>query len=106
MKTEIKLPDIPFTRKYIKDWEFFLEYETTCLDTFNIIKKIDEYNLGSSKYMGIAWFWNYEYRHYMRDSSYITRQIIHDRLLEFDLELSGKSDKHHLIITAFSDVPE
>lgn len=106
MKTEIKLPDVPFTREYIKDWEFFLEYELTCLEIYNLISKIETYNLGTSRYMGIGWFWNYEYRHYMRDSSYEARQEIHDQLVKFDLELSGKSDKHHLIITSFSDAGE
>lgn len=105
MKTkEIKLPDVPFTRKYIKEWEFFLEYELTCLETYNLIRNIEKYNLGTTKYMGIGWFWNYEYRHYLRDSSYVTRQIIHDELVNYDLELDGISEKHHLIITAYSDV--
>ena len=54
--------------------------------------------------MGIGWFWNYEYRHYLRDSSYVTRQIIHDELVNYDLELDGISERHHLIITAYSDV--
>lgn len=104
MKTkEIKLPAIPFKRSHIKDWDFFIEYENTCLDTFKMIKEVDFYNIGSKKYMGFAWFWNYEYRHYLRDASYVTRQIIHDRLLDFDLELSGESSKHHLIITAYCD---
>lgn len=28
----------------------------------------DEHNIGTDKYAGLAYFWNYEYRHYLRDA--------------------------------------
>jgi len=44
------------------------------------------------------YFWNHEYRHLMRDLKDSVKQEVKETFIEFDLELSGKSDLHHQLI--------
>lgn len=54
--------------------------------------------VGTENYMGLAYFWNYEYRHYLRNASNKERQEIHSKWIENGLELMGISEKHLEII--------
>tara|TARA_R100001086_G_scaffold3546_1_gene2438 strand:- start:9721 stop:9972 length:252 start_codon:yes stop_codon:yes gene_type:complete len=60
--------------------------------------KLDEGFLGSCDYMGIAYFWNYEYRHWLRGASISQRRRVHAKMLKEGLEVCGKSDAHLSII--------
>ena len=44
------------------------------------------------------YFWNHEYRHLMRDLKDSVKQEVKETFIEFDLELSGKSDLHYQLI--------
>jgi hypothetical protein len=59
---------------------------------------VDEEWLGSEHYMGLAWFWNYEYRFHLRDASALKRVEVHDTLLATGLPLDGESPEHLAII--------
>jgi len=44
------------------------------------------------------YFWNYDYRHTMRDLKDSVKKEVYNTLIEFDLELNGKSDLHFELI--------
>ena len=59
--------------------------------------KLDAGFVGTENYLGMAFFWNYEYRYPMRDASYHTRKIVHSRLLKAGLKTDGHSPAHDKI---------
>lgn len=65
---------------------------------YELVNAVDETLLGTIDYMGVAWFWNYAYRHYLRDASYGTRRKVHHAFVDAGLELSGESDLHLSIV--------
>ena len=54
--------------------------------------------IGTDDYMGIAWFWSYEYRHFLRGATYRQRQRAHAGLLKAGLSIDGDSEQHLAII--------
>jgi len=60
--------------------------------------KLDKISVGTLNYKGLCYFWNYEYRHYLRDRSSRTLIKIHNTLLKAGLNVSEVSDKHEKII--------
>ena len=63
------------------------------------VLRLDETLVGTPNYMGLAFFWNYEYRHFLRDTSVSKRVRVHHKLLQAGLEVNGSSDLHEQIIT-------
>tara|TARA_R100000995_G_C3393571_1_gene81609 strand:+ start:280 stop:531 length:252 start_codon:yes stop_codon:yes gene_type:complete len=59
---------------------------------------LDKSFIGTSDYMGCAYFWAYEYRHYLRDVSYAVRRKVHKQFLKCFLLVDGESDQHLEII--------
>ena len=59
---------------------------------------LDAAFVGTADYMGMASFWNREYRHYMREASDRQRQRAHAAMLEAGLHVSGVSDQHLEIV--------
>jgi hypothetical protein len=70
------------------------------IDAFVQLLMHDEKMLGTPGYLGMAYFWNHEYKHTLREVSYATRRRIHHALLAAGLKLEGKSRKHEKIIDA------
>ena len=60
--------------------------------------ELDSTFVGTADYMGLAYFWNYEYRHDLRDASSVQRVSVHRSFLEFDLPLDGASELHQELI--------
>jgi hypothetical protein len=60
--------------------------------------KLDETFISTHDYMGIAYFWNYEYRHSMRPMTYAVNRRIHKALLNAGLEVNGEGPRHKKII--------
>jgi len=67
-------------------------------DAFKTLYNLDKSWIGSTNYMGVAYFWNWEYRHFLRDTTTPKRRRVHKKLLKAGLELSGVSDAHLSII--------
>jgi len=65
---------------------------------FTDIYELDKQYVGTENYLGIAFFWNHEYRHYMRDISSAKRKKVHSLFLKENLDVVGKSNKHFEII--------
>ena len=58
----------------------------------------DEQNIGTNKYQGLAFFWAYDYRHYLRHLDSKVLKKIHDDFLIQELKLYGVSRAHQDII--------
>jgi hypothetical protein len=59
---------------------------------------LDESFIGTPDYMGIAYFWNYRYRHSLRGAKAGRRVRVHAALLKAGLPLDGESPAHDAII--------
>ncbi len=67
-------------------------------NSYALLQSLDENLVGTPDYLGIAFFWNYEYRHSLRGASAGVRKTVHDKLLATGLALNGSSDQHKKII--------
>ena len=67
-------------------------------DAYQRIRSADAEWVGTENYMGLAYFWAYEYRYPMRDASAYDLVRVHDAFLAAGLELDGESDAHAEII--------
>ena len=66
--------------------------------TVNRLMELDNRLVGTPNYMGLAFFWHIEYKHYLRNCSYAHRRRIHHKLLKAGLELDGESEAHDHIV--------
>ena len=64
--------------------------KTTAIAT-KALMDLDDSFINTPHYMGITYFWAYEYRHYMRDLTIAKRKQVHAKLLKFGLDVSGES---------------
>ena len=72
--------------KYEKNC-YTLSVAMTCgSDGYSKLKKLDESFVGTNSYMGIAYFWDHEVKHTMRDMTPKFRKIIHDALILNDIQ--------------------
>jgi len=46
-----------------------------------LLRKLDKSFIGTSEYMGFAWFWDYEIKYYLRDATTKQKKYIHDSFL-------------------------
>ena len=72
--------------------------ETTEAASFAEIHAADDKAIGTDQYAGIAYFWNYDYRHDLRDATPARRREVHAKLMAAGLSLYGFSDEHTAII--------
>lgn len=81
-------------KDYVKRYEE-LRVDSSNQDNNNlsVIKNmiIEEYN-------GYTYFWNHEYRHYLRDTTDNKRKDVLKQFLDNNLELAGESSAHLEII--------
>ena len=68
---------------------------------FSKLFMIDISNIGTPDYAGLAYFWNHDYRHYMRDASAYRRVLVHDAFLRHGLDLADASAQHEAIIKRY-----
>jgi hypothetical protein len=67
-------------------------------DAYLKLLKLDRTLIGGPNYMGVDYFWHYEYRHYLRDASEVERVRVHKKLLKAGLKVDGCSKQHEQII--------
>ena len=72
-------------------------------EAFDKIFKLDKTFVGSENYLGLAYFWAMEYKHYLRDCTMAKRRKIHKKWLQAGLDLTGISDQHLNIIKTVLD---
>jgi hypothetical protein len=59
---------------------------------------LDSGFVGTPDYMGLAWFWHYEYRHSLRDATPARRRRVHAAFLGAGLPVDGYSPEHEEIV--------
>lgn len=60
--------------------------------------ELDNSRIGNVNYEGIAFFWNSEYKHNMRDFNREKRVIVHKLWMNNNLPLNGVSDLHYKLM--------
>ncbi len=60
--------------------------------------ELDATLVGSYEYLGLAYFWNHEYRHYLRSCTIASRRRVHHKMLDKGLVLTDISPVHEEII--------
>jgi hypothetical protein len=66
------------------------------------IMKLDDSFIGTPDYMGITYFWHYDFRHYLRDSSRYRRRLVHKHMVEAGLAPDGNSPAHYAIVKRYA----
>lgn len=72
--------------------------------TYNATMKLmalDKTFVGSEDYLGLEYFWAYEYRYPMRDATARERRKVHAAFLKAGLPLDGESPEHAAIIKRY-----
>ena len=69
--------------------------------TFEAYVKLDALDktlVGTPDYLGLAYFWDGEYKQYLRIATPKQRKLVHDRFLAAKLHLDGVSPQHEAIV--------
>lgn len=64
------------------------------------IIELDRKFIGTENYMGLAFFWAYAYRHYLREAKPYQRRKVHAKILAAGLNPGGETPAHMDIITS------
>lgn len=81
-----------------KDPRYVINLNAVTFKCFEKLYWLDKTFVGTPEYLGLAYFWAYEYRHYLRDCTMAQRKRIHKLWLKHNLDLEGVSDEHLLLI--------
>jgi hypothetical protein len=71
-------------------------------DGVSKLHRLDDSFIGTPDYMGIAYFWAYDYRHYLRDSSPYRRRLVHKHLILAGLSPDGNTKEHEAIVKRYA----
>jgi hypothetical protein len=63
---------------------------------------LDANFIGTPDYMGISYFWHYDFRHYLRDSSRYRRRLVHKNLIAAGLDPAGNTPAHDAIVRRYA----
>jgi hypothetical protein len=66
--------------------------------------ELDDSFIGTKNYLGHSYFWDWEYRHYLRSATYSKRRQVHRHLLKANLTVSETSPKHLAIIKKITKI--
>ena len=77
-----------------------LNLETITMDALSALLEVDRKFRGTDDYMGLAYFWAHDYKHYLRDASIAKRRVVHKKLLEEGLEVTVVSSRHEYIVVS------
>jgi hypothetical protein len=64
--------------------------------------ELDKSFIGTPDYQGHAYFWHYDFRHHLRDSSRYRRRLVHKHLIMAGLDPAGNTAQHEAIITRYA----
>ena len=62
-----------------------LNLDIVPLEVFTVLNELDKGYIGTPDYMGIAYFWDFEVKHTMRELSPAKRKQVHRKLLNAGL---------------------
>lgn len=73
------------------------DFDTECvLDIYEQL--LDEHNIESENYRGLASFWGYRYKHYLHSATMDERMSVRREFDRFGLELDKESELHDDIV--------
>jgi hypothetical protein len=82
---------------------YAINLNTITGEAFLKIHEIDEAFINTPNYLGLAYFWAYEYRHYLRDATISERKMVHKIFLKYGLPLNGVSETHYNVIKSVTN---
>ena len=77
---------------------YSINCNTISWEATDALIKLDMTFVGTPNYLGMTYFWAYEYRHYMRHASIAQRVKVHKKWLEAGLDFLETSQAHWDII--------
>ena len=77
---------------------YAINLNTIAYEAFVKIYDLDQSFINTNNYIGLAYFWAYEYRHYLRDATIAQRKKVHRLFLKNNLIIDQASEKHFNII--------
>lgn len=75
-----------------------LNTETLTWEASLKLLNLDKTLVRTPDYMGIAYFWHYDFRFHLRDASYAKRRKIHNQWLKHGLDFDNPCDKAWQIV--------
>jgi len=75
-----------------------LDLETITFQAYDVLNRLDKTLIGTEEYIGVAYFWAWDYRHYLRGLSFAKRRQVHRAFLKTGLSVDSASDEHEAII--------
>ncbi|MDB4726428.1 hypothetical protein OAF54_03235 [bacterium] len=79
-----------------------INLNTLNLEQTQAIHLIDNQYIGTNNYMGVVYFWHYDYRHYLRSASTHIKKLTHKALLKAGLDVGEASPEHEAIIKHYT----
>jgi len=69
------------------------------------IYKLDKRFIGTEDYMGVAYFWSHEYKHFLRDFTVSQRRRIHKKALKLKVDFTEVGAKQWELIGEVLKMP-
>ena len=69
-----------------------LNTETLTWEASLKLLNLDKTLVRTPDYMGLAYFWHHDFRHYLRDASYAKRRRIHNQWLKHGIDFDKPCD--------------
>jgi len=69
------------------------------------IYKLDKKFIGTEDYMGVAYFWTHEYKHFLRDFTVSQRRRIHKKALKLGIDFTEVGAKQWELISEVLKMP-
>jgi hypothetical protein len=70
-----------------------LNLEALSTEAYLKLLRLDKELVRTPDYIGLAYFWHHDFRHYLRDASYAKRRKIHNQWLYWGLDFDNPCDK-------------
>ena len=71
-------------------------------EAYMLLLQSDKNFVGTENYIGLAYYWSHDYRHYLRDASPYVKRKVHNEFIKQQLDLVGSSDKNLSIIRKYT----
>jgi len=71
-----------------------LNLDTITTDAYLKLYDLDSKLVGTYNYLGIAYYWHYAFRHYLRDATPDKRKKVHNTFLVYNLKVDEVSQMH------------
>lgn len=79
---------------------FVINLNAVTSEAYLAIRNLDASFVGTADYLGVAYFWHYDYRFLLRSATVAERVRVHRALVDTGLPVDGASALHNDIIHA------